>query len=231
MTIFGETINIAVTNERFFRRLGYPADYEPSEYVEELMDSAKEWYKKNGNPWSGFYEVNVEIEIEKLYFSGVAIDSPKLLKRYKKHTVKKAVIIATTAGEQVDEKVRQLWAEDVTDEAFFLDAYSAAYAEAMIATGASIISKWAKKKGLNALSRFSPGYPGWQLEDQHQLMAVISRGNSDRIPIQVLESSLLTPKKSQFSVIGLYAGEEVREVEPACVRCSLLDCRCGGIFL
>lgn len=224
MIIFGKKINIEISNEQYFRRLGYPTDYDPPEHVKELIDWTKLWFEENGNPWNGFYEINVRCEADKLYFNETKINSPKLLKRYQKHQVQKAVLIANTAGDKVDEKVKELWADDISDQSFFLDTYASAYTERMAAKAVDAIRGWANKKGLKDLSRFSPGYPGWELNDQHQLMKVIGQNT----PIKVLESSLLTPKKSQLSVIGLYRGAAVKEVEAECMRCSLLNCRCMG---
>ncbi len=226
MIIFGKKIKVQINNEQYFRRLGYPGDYDPPEHVEELIDWVKEWFKKNADPWNAFYEIEVVIKRDKLYFNGIEINAPKLLKRYKKHQVKKAILIANTAGNKADKKIAQLWADDISDQSFFLDAYAAAYTEGMVAKAVEVIREWAIKKGLKSLSRFSPGYPGWDLKDQHQLMKVIKNKTKEKIPIQVMESSLLTPKKSQLSVIGLYRGDEVKEVEAKCINCSLLDCQC-----
>ncbi len=223
MEIIFQSIN--VTNEAFFKRLGYPTDYDPPEHVEELMDWAKDWFAENGNPWMNVFEVKVDVHKENLIFDKVIIDSPKLWKRYQKHNVKNAVIIVITAGDKVDQKVKELWEDDISDQSFFLESYAAAYVETWVANTSAIIKKWAVKKGLNALSRFSPGYPGWDLTDQHNLMQVIVNQNMN-IPIHVMESSLLVPKKSQLSVMGIYQGEEVMEVDSECKGCSLLDCAC-----
>lgn len=226
MIIFDKKKKIEVSDERLFKRLGYPTDYDPPAYVEELIDWTKSWFEAHGNPWSNFYELEVSMYSNTLYFDHIKIESPKLLKRYKKHHVRKAILIATTAGDKLDKKVNELWKDDISDQSFFLDAFGSAYAEVMISTSARFIQKWANKKGLHALSRFSPGYPGWDLKDQHSIMKIIKEKKHKHLPIQVLESSLLTPKKSQFSVIGLHRGQEGNEVPTACATCSLLDCKC-----
>jgi len=225
MKILEKNINIKVSDERFFRRLGYPSNYDPPMHVEELMDWSKQWFAQNGNPWVGFVELEVRIKNDELFFNDVAIDSPKLLKRYKKHQVKKAILVASTAGNLADIKCKELWADDITDQSFFLDAYTASFAEALIAQAAESIKEWAQKKGLHALSRYSPGYTGWPLKEQQKLMQ-LTKNQDFTNPIQINESSILSPQKSQMSVIGLYEGEETREIEPACKSCSLLDCAC-----
>lgn len=225
MRILEREININIPDERFFRRLGYPSDYDPPMHVEELMDWSRTWSKENGNPWVGFTELDVRIEKDELFFNNLPIDSPKLLKRYKKHQVQKAILIASTAGDKADTKCKQLWADDITDQSFFLDAYTASFAEALIAHAAQAIKEWASKKGLQTLSRYSPGYPGWALQEQQKLIQLVQNQHNN-IPIQINESSILSPQKSQLSVIGLYQGAEEKVIEPACKNCSLLDCAC-----
>ncbi len=225
MKILEKEINLTIPDERYFRRLGYPASYDPPMHVEELMDWSEIWFKENANPWVGFIELDVTIQNEQLFFNGLLIDSPKLLKRYKKYSVKKAILIASTAGDLADAKCKELWADDITDQSFFLDAYTASFAEALIAHAAQTIKEWAFKKGFQTLSRYSPGYPGWPLQEQQKLMQ-LAHNQHHNIPIQINESSILSPQKSQLSVIGLYEGDEERVIEPACQNCSLLDCAC-----
>jgi len=225
MIILQKDVNISVADERFFRRLGYPSDYDPPMHVEEIMDWTRAWYSEHGNPWVGFTELTIRLEEEKLFFNNVLIVSPKLFKRYKKHSVQKAILVASTAGNHADVKCKELWAEDITDQSFFLDAYAASFAEALIAHAAQAIKEWASKKGLQTLSRYSPGYPGWALQEQQKLIQLVQNQHNN-IPIQINESSILSPQKSQLSVIGLYQGAEEKIIEPACKNCSLLDCAC-----
>lgn len=225
MRILKQDVNITVPDEHFFRRLGYPSSYDPPEHVEELMVWTKDWFANHANPWVGFTELDVRIADEKLFFNNTPIYSPKLLKRYQKHKVQKAILIASTAGDQADIKCKELWDEDITDQSFFLDAYTASFAEALVSFSAQAIKDWAAKKGLQTLSRYSPGYPGWPLEEQQKLMQ-LTKNQHISTPIQINESSILSPQKSQISVLGLYVGEPSKDVEPACQTCSLLDCAC-----
>lgn len=225
MIILEKNINISVSDEQFFRRLGYPTTYDPPFHVEELMDWTKDWFAKQANPWVGFTELDIRITNDELFFNDTSIYSPKLLKRFKKYRVQKGILIASTAGDQTDKKSKALWDEDITDQSFFLDAYATSFAEALIAHSAQAIKDWAAKKGLQTLSRYSPGYPGWPLEEQQKLMQ-LTKEQHPNTPIGINESSILSPQKSQISIIGLFEGEAITEVEPACKTCSLLDCAC-----
>ncbi len=80
------------------------------------------------------------------------------------------------------------------------------------------------------LPHFSPGYSGWDIADQVKLWNLISQGNRRKFPgeLDVFDSGMLRPKKSQLAVFGV-----TRDVEKArrfsklipCENCSLPGCQ------
>lgn len=220
-----KSYNIEINHEHLMRRLGFPMDYELPDHMQETLDLIKEWYDKNGEPWLGIYEIKIGLENEILTFNGRDIDSEKIYKRFKKHEVKNGCIILATAGEKTDLRIKELW-EDYPDESFFLDAYASSVTESLIHFSVEYIKEWSELKGLYSLARYSPGYIGWDLNQQQLLMQLVTELDAN-IPIKVMESSLLYPLKSQISVIGLHEnGDQHNEIKPECATCSFLDCSC-----
>ncbi len=193
---------IDIDQAHYMRRLGFPSNYELTEHMEENLKISKEWYIENGEPWVQIFDVGVEINDGKLYFDGKAINSEKIYKRFSKYQVKQVKIILATAGEKSDIRIKELWKE-MPDQSYFLDAYTASVTESIINYTVGYIKNSTSKEGKVALSRYSPGYKGWDLSQQKILMDIIINKNN-AIPVKLTESALLYPLKSQISVIGIY---------------------------
>ena len=54
------------------------------------------------------------------------------------------------------------------------------------------------------LPHYSPGYPEWAIDEQPRLLELINRrGSGAAVPVEVLESGMLRPKKSLLAVFGV----------------------------
>lgn len=229
LLFIGKEYRVEINRAHYIRRLGYPKDYEVSEEIEASMKWAVQWYQKNGNPWLQIYELSVCLKDEKLTLNNVETQAPKVYKRFKKYGVEKALLIASTAGSTVDEQTTKLWSSDYPDRAFFLDTYAASVAEAIVSFAVDYIDAWSLQKNMKALSRYSPGYPGWELKEQYLLMDIIENLAKEDIPITISDTALLAPLKSQLSLVGIPTGEEnEKPIDLECLECNFVDCACRG---
>ena len=234
ISFLGKQHQLSIDKPHYIRRLGYPKDYEVPEHIQESMDWATKWYYENGNPWLQIYELDVQLENENLLLNTVQTKTPKVYKRFQKHNVKKALLMASTAGDTVDEKTTALWSSDFPDRAFFLDTFAASVTEAIVSFAVDYIKRWTAQKDMYTLSRYSPGYPGWDLNEQFLLMDIIKKDYNEVIPITISDTALLSPLKSQLSLIGIYKGLEPKtETAIECIQCSFMDCNCKdkGMFV
>lgn len=216
---------LVVDQEHFMRRLGFPSDYELPEHMEETMEMTTTWYEEHGQPWLGIYEIDVTIDGEEVRFDEELVESEKIYKRFVKYGVNKAVIILATAGLKSDERIKELW-EDYPDQSFFLDAYAASVTESIVNFAVDYIKSWSTLKGQKSLSRYSPGYIGWNLTQQKVLMDAIMK-KQDNIPVELTDSALLFPLKSQISVVGLHNKDvDQKKIEMVCSTCSFMKCSC-----
>src|ERR1035438_6885708 len=70
-------------------------------------------------------------------------------------------------------------------------------------TGARLCA-WAETRGMAVLPHDSPGYVGWDVAEQSQLLRLIQRcGNDLAARVTALDSGALVPKKSLLAVFGL----------------------------
>ena len=223
----GEKFPVQVDRAHYLRRLGYPKNYEVPEIIAQQMNEAAGWYAEHASPWLSVYEVNVSLKNDQLELNGYKTNAPKIFKRFKKYEVTTALLIAATAGPEVDKQIAGLWSSDHPDRSFFLDSYASSVTESLIEAAVKEIKTWAGYKNLKVLSRYSPGYPGWELSEQKVLMQIISEQESGELPVSLTEANLLNPLKSQLSLVGLYATEESEPLkEVACLTCTFDNCAC-----
>ena len=218
--------SVEIERSHYLRRLGFPKDYEVTEHVWESMDWSSQWYYENGNAWLQVYELDTDLNKGQLYLNNKATEAPKIYKRFYKHNVKKAMLIAATAGDTIDAKTKELWSTDYPDRSYFLEIFASCVTESLVVFAVDQIKYWADQKQEQALSRYSPGYPGWELKEQNTLMELM-QGFSNEIPLSVSETSLLLPLKSQLSLVGIYKGEQKeKSINIECMQCNFNNCTC-----
>ncbi|HOF20793.1 MAG TPA: vitamin B12 dependent-methionine synthase activation domain-containing protein [Bacteroidales bacterium] len=75
------------------------------------------------------------------------------------------------------------------------------------------------REGMNLTNRFTPGYCGWNVSDQHKLFTLMPDNFCD---ISLTESALMKPVKSISGFIGI--GREAKRVHSVCRFCNMKDC-------
>jgi len=229
-----ESININpdvnIKEEEYLRLLGYTQDYKLEGRPRELADWARDWYNKNGKPWVySIPSTSINLANQKLLIDGIELSSKKLLKQFVETDTNRVILAAVSAGEECENKARKLWAEGKPDEYFFLEVYGSAVVEHLITQTGFKFCEWGEQNNYAVLPNYSPGYAGWNIEDQHNLFQLINRKNGNlKDRISVLETGMLKPKKSLLAVFGLTKElEKVKNIQGLipCETCSLRSCR------
>ncbi len=221
---------IDVQDGEYKRLLGFPKNYIFEGRVLELVSGARDWYSKNGRPWVyAFRTDDVKIKDDRLSINSTEFSSSTLKDQFEKANASGAMITVVSAGPELEEMTVQLWNEGKPDEYFFLEVYGSAVVEHLITATGWRFCDWADKELLSVLPHYSPGYSGWQIEDQTKLFRVINERMYKKLPakIEVLESGMLKPKKSMFAVFGITNERDkiknLRELIP-CETCPLNNC-------
>jgi len=68
-------------------------------------------------------------------------------------------------------------------------------------------------------NRFSPGYCGWDVAEQHKLFQLV---HGDFCGIRLTSSALMDPVKSVSGIIGI--GQKVKRLPYTCSFCDMKDC-------
>jgi hypothetical protein len=209
------------------RLLGYPRDFVMAEHALELATAARAWYDVHGRPWAYARPArSLELTQDSVVIDGAPFRSERLHRTLRDAGANGAMLVAVSAGPELEQEARRLWDDEKPDEYFFLEIYGSAVVEhLMMMTGARLCAA-AEDEALAVLPHYSPGYASWEITEQTRLLSLI--GPSRLLAsVDVLDSGMLRPKKSLLAVFGLTPHtDRVRKLTDLvpCARCSLPAC-------
>jgi hypothetical protein len=218
---------VQVDTSEYIRLLGFPRGHTLAGRSLELAGWVREWYAVHGRPWMYARQSRtLAIDSGSIQVDGVTFRSDRLrrtLERAGAHTV---MFSAVSAGREIELQARQAWLDEKPDEYFFLETYGSAVVEHLTTSIGARLCAWAGSESMAVLPHCSPGYSEWDIADQALLLSVVGRA---ALPgaLDVLESGMLLPKKSQLAVFGItrHTGRVRRLSELApCESCSFGRC-------
>jgi hypothetical protein len=227
---------VDVSPQEYTRLLGYPRGWILDGRARELADWARAWYAKNGRPW--FYARQAEkLEIvgdtnrgDTIRIDGTAFKSKRLHSALEQAGAHSAILVAAGAGPEAEEEARQCWNDEKPDEYFFLEMFASAVVEHLTTYAGSRLCDWAEQRGMAVLPHSSPGYPEWDVAEQPRLLELIKQTRRESFPsrVDVFDSGMLRPKKTQLAVFGVthHTGRLQRLTSLApCESCSFGPCQ------
>jgi hypothetical protein len=221
---------VTVDTAEYTRLLGYPRGRTLDGRAQELADWARDWYAGRGRPWvyaRGVDGIRAHGEAS-LLVDGVRFTSSALSGTLAAAGADRAFLVAVSAGPEIEEEAQARWRDGKPDEYFFLEIYGSAVVEHLVtATGARLCA-WAAGERSAVLPHYSPGYPDWTIDEQSSLLEAIRRARPAAVPLEVLASGMLRPKKSLLAVFGVT--RHVGRVRPLtdlspCGNCSFGPCQ------
>jgi hypothetical protein len=212
----------------YTRLLGFPRGHELEGRVLELATWAREWFAANGRPWVyARPSRDLSIDGDAIRVDGVPFTSSRLrglLDRAGAHAV---MLVAVSAGPEIERQAHAAWLEEKPDEYFFLEMYGSAVVEHLTTMTGARLCAWADSASMAVLPHYSPGYPDWDVSEQQPLHALIG---ADALPgaLDVFESGMLRPKKSLLAMFGITRHVDrvarLTELVP-CESCSYGACQ------
>ncbi len=207
----GMLAGVDVAPEEYVRLLGYPRGWVLEGRARELADWARDWYASNGQPW--FYARQAEdLAIDgdsnrgdSVCIEGTAFNSKRLRSALEQAGAHCTILVAVGAGPEAEEEARRCWNDEKPDEYFFLETFASAVVEHLITWTGSRLCDWAEQHGMAVLPHSSPGYADWDVAEQPRLLELIKRTRSESFPsrVDVFDSGMLRPKKTQLAVFGV----------------------------
>lgn len=205
---------------------GIPMNKKVSANTMHLFNKSMELYRTYAQPRGIFSEISIPA-FAVVYYGEALNEKRTPLDRIFRRADNLA-LFAVTIGEQVIEKVDELFRSNEYALGSMLDSIASAGAEKAADVIEdffyNLLAKRDKANQATKILRYSPGYCGWHVSGQKKLFAYLC---PEDIGITLLDSFIMRPLKSISGV--LVAGKrEIHVFEdtyPICRRCEDHSCR------
>ncbi|MDB4912658.1 MAG: Vitamin dependent methionine synthase activation region [Gemmatimonadetes bacterium] len=223
--------DLSVQPAEYQRLLGYPRDYVLTDRALELAEGARAWYAEHGRPWMYAREAGaMSVAGNLVTIDGVPFESKRLAGALSDALADRVVLVAVSAGPELEAESLRLWNDEKPDEYFFHEIYGSAVVEHLVMVAGGALCAAADRDTLAVLPHYSPGYPEWDITDQGRLLQLIAGNGHGPLPgpVAALESGMLRPKKSLIAVFGMTPHtDRARKLSGLvpCEGCSLPRCQ------
>ncbi|MBN2417344.1 hypothetical protein JXO52_16020 [bacterium] len=129
------------------------------------------------------------------------------------------VLFACTLGLTFDRWIDRIKRSEDMFETYVADIIGSELIESALDTLQTVLERIAAPPGYGYSNRFSPGYCGWPLPDQHILFALLAGAECG---ISLDENAFMTPVKSVSGIYGL--GKSVKKAAYQCAVCESSRC-------
>jgi hypothetical protein len=136
--------------------------------------------------------------------------------------IKKASSIAIflcTAGAETGIRSRKAMRDGDLLTGYIIDVIGSEIVEAAADLMQAKLQEEMNASGLKITNRFSPGYCGWNVDEQQKLFRLMP---DNFCGIRLNDSSLMDPEKSVSGFIGI--GTDVKKLPYTCHLCDMKDC-------
>jgi hypothetical protein len=162
--------------------------------------------------------VFLEKENNGLRVDEIRFDIGNIIFRQLKNTEKLAIFLCTI-GKGMEEWSRQQLAGDDPVKGYIIDILASEVVEEAMDVIQNKLKMKMELEGMHITNRFSPGYCGWNVSEQHKLFLFFPENFCD---IKLTDSALMTPIKSVSGIIGI--GEKVIYRIYSCQQCNMKNC-------
>jgi cobalamin-dependent methionine synthase I len=200
--------------------LGYKEDDDRlivSDIIDELLNEAKNITDIKAQ-YSIFNNLKFQTESKTVSINKINFGVEKIVYNQLKKSESIAVFLCT-AGPEIGIRSRYLMLEKDFLKGYIYDIIGSEIAEAAADLMQSDMEKNMREAGYKITNRYSPGYCGWNVADQHKLFQLIPENFCG---INLTDSALMDPVKSISGFIGI--GKDVKNNPYTCRMCSQDDC-------
>jgi hypothetical protein len=165
-----------------------------------------------------FEQISLSQENKTLHVEGVTFNIKPIIYRQIKEAEEAAFFICT-AGPVVGEKSRNSMKSGDLLKGYVYDVIGSEVVEAAADLMQEELRAGTATLGKKITNRFSPGYCGWDVAEQHKLFSFFK---DNFCGIALTESALMNPVKSVSGLIGI--GKHVRYAPYQCHLCDDKNC-------
>lgn len=211
---------VELTTEELIIAMGYSIKNVP-DYIKDPVTQTVQLLKSHSKPKGGFVilaDNKITIERDCFYINNTCINSDKIITRYFKNTEYFAILLATI-GNQAETLSREFIDQNDLLMGYSLNIASSELVEKTIALIELKLDETVNKFNLGTTNRYSPGYCGWDVGDQHKLFSFLP---TNFCGITLNDSAMMIPIKSVSAVVGI--GKNAVKVEYECEICNIDFC-------
>lgn len=128
-------------------------------------------------------------------------------------------VFLCTAGKEIGARSREAMHEKDLLKGYIYDVVGSEIVEAAADLMQNALEQTAILSGKKITNRYSPGYCGWYVDEQHKLFQLVP---DNYCCIRLTPSALMDPEKSVSGIIGI--GEHVRMNPYTCGLCDMENC-------
>jgi hypothetical protein len=204
---------VEVRRKTIEKCLGYFEDDIPEPFP-SLIDEAFDVVPKLCNLQAGYcYADRIELT-DQLIINNIGFDAKNTVIKLLNNTEKVALFVCTI-GDSLEKLSKKEMAEGDMMKGWVLDVMASTTVDAVAEKLHKLIENEADKEGLKITNRYSPGYCGWSVSEQHKLFTFFPE---KPLGIELSDTSLMHPIKSVSGIIGL--GKAVKFNPYTCQICK-----------
>ena len=163
-------------------------------------------------------DIKTDIASDRILVNGKEFNVGKIVRGQMKKSQSIAAFLCT-AGSKIGEYARSLINEKDFLNGYLFDIAGSEIVEAAADEMQERLHKNMESYNMKITNRYSPGYCGWHVSEQHKLFSLIPQNYCG---ITLNQSSLMDPIKSVSGFIGI--GEGVRFNAYSCNLCDMQNC-------
>jgi hypothetical protein len=200
--------------------LGY-REGDDREFVKSLIEETLAESQEISNikaQFTVFTEVHFEVDTKMFEINKIKFHVEKIVFDQVKKSDSVAVFLCT-AGEEIEVRSRNAMKERDFLKGYIYDIAGSEIVEAAADLLQEDLEKTILDSGGKITNRYSPGYCGWDVAEQHKLFQLMPENYCG---IKLTPSALMDPVKSISGIIGI--GENVKNNPYTCKLCNQNDC-------
>jgi hypothetical protein len=212
--------NVAVNKNEVVRALGYKEREIPAHF-EELIERILPQLPGRCTIRAGYSVLDARKSNDRndgLYVGGTFFTTQKIVAG-RMNDAERAACFVCTIGQGMEAWAGQLVREGDTVMGHLVDTVASVAVENTADTLHDHLGGKMRDQGLHVTNRYSPGYCGWSVAEQHALFSFFP---GDFCGVALTESALMKPVKSVSGMIGI--GRAVKYAGYTCAQCNVSDC-------
>jgi len=188
-----------------------------SEIVSDVLKEAEEICTMKAE-YRVFRNISFDDAQKRVTINDQVFDIKKIIYGQIKRSESAALFMCTAGSEIGHRSNRSMKGGDLL-RGYVYDVAGSVAVEAAAEIMQNHLEEAVKASGRNITNRFSPGYCGWMVEEQHKLFHLMPYNFCG---IRLKESALMDPIKSVSGIIGI--GKNVKRAPYTCSFCDMQDC-------